>query len=109
MSASLPAVETACEALGSLADPLRWRIVALLSGGERCVCDLEGLLGLTQSRLSYHLGILRKAGLLTARKDGRWMYYSVAPDGLEALASELGRLAEDCRSAALASPPRSCN
>lgn len=76
----------------ALADPTRIRIVEFLVHGERCVCDLAEVLGAAQSRLSFHLKILREAGLLRARKAGRWMYYSVDPEGIERLSSHLGRL-----------------
>lgn len=108
MNAPTSDVTVPCEAFGSLSDPLRWEIVSLLSTGERCVCDLEGLLGLTQSRLSYHLGVLRNAGLLTARKEGRWVYYSVAPDTFAALAAILGRVADESRFAPAAPASGSC-
>ena len=94
-----PSVQSACDALGALSDPLRWQIVSLLKDGERCVCDLEDALGLQQSRLSYHLAVLRNAEVITSRKQGRWVYYSVSPDALEGLASVLSDLAVESREA----------
>lgn len=96
------------DALGALSEPLRWEIVALLSGGERCVCDLEDVLDLPQSRLSYHLSVLRKAGILSSRREGRWMYYSVSAEALAGLGAALERLAEACRSAERAGGAAHC-
>lgn len=78
----------------ALSDPRRLRIIDLLRGGERCVCDLQADLACAQSLLSFHLKALRDAGLVTARKDGRWIYYALALGGLhhvEEVASTLGR------------------
>jgi ArsR family transcriptional regulator len=78
----------------ALSDARRLRIIDLLRGGERCVCDLQADLECAQSLLSFHLKTLRDAGLVTARKDGRWSHYSLRTDALlhaeQALAA-LGR------------------
>jgi len=66
----------------ALADEQRVRIIMLLEEGELCVCQLIELLGLAPSTVSKHLSILRTAGLLDCRKDGRWAYYRLA-DGKE--------------------------
>jgi DNA-binding transcriptional ArsR family regulator len=67
--------ETVMKAAG---DPTRARILKLLEDGELCVCDLIEVLGMGQSTISGHLAILRKAGLVKGRKQGRWSYYSLA-------------------------------
>ena len=67
---------------GALSDETRLRILERLSAGERCVCELTGALGSAQSRLSFHLKVLREAGLVTARREGRWMYYALDPEAL---------------------------
>lgn len=59
----------------TLADETRLRILALLSCGELCVCDLVAVLGLPQSTVSRHLATLRHAGLVDDRRQGVWMYY----------------------------------
>lgn len=64
----------------ALAEPNRIRILAALRGGELCVCELCDALALSQSTLSTHLRVIRQAGLVTARRQGKWMYYAVAPD-----------------------------
>jgi ArsR family transcriptional regulator len=85
--------ERALEGLRGLADPIRLRVVQALAGGERCVCELTAELGLAQSRLSFHLRVLREAGLIEARQQGRWMYYRLRPQSLEPLAEWLRRMA----------------
>src|SRR6266545_87933 len=69
----------------ALADETRVRIIERLRDGEECVCNLTDLLETGQSRLSFHLKILRDAGILRARREGRWMYYSLDPDALSAI------------------------
>lgn len=66
----------------ALSDETRLAVVQLLGDGERCVCDLQMALNVAQSRLSFHLKVLKEAGLVTDRKDGRWSYYTLVPDAL---------------------------
>jgi ArsR family transcriptional regulator len=76
----------------ALADEARVEIVARLLHGETCVCDLTDALDTGQSRLSYHLKVLKDAGLVTDRREGRWAYYALARDAFleaEALLSAL--------------------
>ena len=73
----------------ALSDPTRLRLVDLLRGGERCVCDLTDALEAGQSRLSFHLKTLKDAGLVLDRKEGRWVYYRLNPEQLERLAGVL--------------------
>lgn len=61
----------------ALSDPLRIRVLELLRHKEQCVCDLCTVLGATQSKLSFHLKILKEAGLVNSRQQGRWIYYSL--------------------------------
>jgi ArsR family transcriptional regulator len=77
----------------ALADPTRLGILERLLHGERCVCELTGALDAAQSRLSFHLRVLREAGLIRARKAGRWIYYSLVPGAFEALQQELAPFA----------------
>src|ERR1043166_1452809 len=72
----------AAELFHALSDPIRVRVVSLLIGGERCVCDLMDDLDLAQSRLSWHLKTLSDAGIITGRREGRWNYYSLNKDAL---------------------------
>ncbi len=73
----------------ALSDETRVRVVELLCGGELCVCDLQSALDAAQSRLSFHLKVLREAGLVNDRKDGRWVHYSLRPEVLEEMAQYL--------------------
>ncbi|MBI5189214.1 MAG: metalloregulator ArsR/SmtB family transcription factor [Nitrospirae bacterium] len=61
----------------ALSDETRLRILKLLEEGELCVCDLTAALDMTQPNISFHLGILRGAGLIKDRKDGRWTHYDL--------------------------------
>jgi DNA-binding transcriptional ArsR family regulator len=61
----------------ALADENRLRMLMALQGGEICVCQITELMGLAMSTVSKHLSILYQAGLVDARKEGRWMYYSL--------------------------------
>ncbi|MBE9137574.1 winged helix-turn-helix transcriptional regulator [Nodosilinea sp. LEGE 07088] len=63
----------------ALADPLRLEVIELLRSQEMCVCDLCDRMDIAQSKLSFHLKTLREAGLITARQEGRWIYYSLNP------------------------------
>jgi ArsR family transcriptional regulator len=76
----------------ALADETRLRIVDLLRDGERCVCDLQDWLGMSQSALSFHLKTMKDAGLLIDRRQGRWVYYRLNAEGLAALEETLSRL-----------------
>jgi len=62
----------------AFADETRLRLLGLLSRGELCVCDLMKVLGAPQSKVSQHLAALRSAGLVTARREGRWKHYALA-------------------------------
>lgn len=73
----------------ALADQTRLRILALLASGEVCVCDLHGSLGVPQPTASRHLAYLRKAGLVSARKAGLWVHYSLATPSDPAIAGVL--------------------
>ncbi len=78
-----------------LADPTRLRIVGFLAQRELCVCDLQDLLGISQSMTSHHLGVLRRAGLLLQRReerDTRWVYYRLNPEAVVDLKDQLNGL-----------------
>ena len=65
------------EYLKVVADANRLQILCLLNKGERCVCNIHEPLGLPQNLTSHHLKALREAGLVNARREGKWIYYSV--------------------------------
>src|SRR5580658_11286398 len=78
--------------LKALADPVRLRLVSMVAaheGGEACVCELTGPLGLTQPTISHHLKILVDAGILNRSQRGKWAYYAIVPSALNALAAVL--------------------
>ncbi len=64
----------------ALSDEIRVRVVTLLLPGERCVCELMDDLDMAQSRLSWHLKTLADAGIVSGRREGRWVYYSLNAD-----------------------------
>lgn len=66
--------------LQAAADPVRWTVLDRLAHGTRCVCDLQEHVDVSNTLLSYHLRILREAGLVTTARRGRWVDYSLAPD-----------------------------
>lgn len=66
----------------ALSDPLRLKIIALLQSHELCVCDLCDRLHTSQSKLSFHLKVLKDANLIKSRQQGRWMYYRLHPQQL---------------------------
>ncbi len=76
----------------ALSDETRLEILRLLSAGERCVCDLTETLDAAQSRLSFHLKVLKMAGLVTDRREGRWVYYSLKSEALAAMKEVLEEL-----------------
>jgi ArsR family transcriptional regulator len=61
----------------ALGDPTRLRLLNLIAGSEVCVCYLVDVLGGSQPKISRHLAYLRQAGVVSARRDGKWMHYSV--------------------------------
>ena len=90
--ATRPAVDLdrATQLFHALSDQTRLSILQRLRFGERCVCDLTDALDAAQSRLSFHLRVLKDAGLVTDRREGRWMYYTLSADAL----AEVGEVIE---------------
>ena len=80
-ASTLESTVTAARALGH---PARVRIVAMLRSGELCVCQITEVLDLAVSTVSAHLRELRRAGLLSERKDGRWVYFGPSRDPVAA-------------------------
>ena len=81
----------------ALADPLRSRIVELLADEQLCTCHLVELTGATSSNISNHLRVLRTAGAVDAEPAGRFTYYRLRPEALEALSAHYGDLADRAR------------
>jgi len=74
---STSAPDTLASCFHALSDPLRIQVIELLRSQELCVCELCDRLGVTQSKLSFHLKNLKEANLLRSRQEGRWIYYSL--------------------------------
>lgn len=70
-----PPLKTSVAVHKALAHPVRLRVLAMLEGGELCVCQMTAVLDLAPSTVSAHLADLRRAGLVAERKDGRWVSY----------------------------------
>jgi ArsR family transcriptional regulator len=69
----------------ALSDETRLQIIDQLKDGEQCVCDMTDAFKTGQSRLSFHLKVLKGAGLIVDRPEGRWTYYSLNREALEEL------------------------
>jgi ArsR family transcriptional regulator len=83
----------------ALADGTRLRLLNLMAGGEVCVCFFVEILRTSQPKISRHLAYLRKAGIVAARREGKWMHYKVAepndPNAARLLGGVLEWLAQD--------------
>lgn len=84
-----PSVPAATGLLCAVADPARWRLIAVLASGTRCVCELRPAAGVSAPTLSHHLKVLRQAGLVTAARRGRRIDYTLAPGAAERLRAAL--------------------
>ena len=107
-------LDTVAEMFKALGEPTRLRLAAMLANtGERCVCHLAAALEEPDYKASRHLGVLRSAGLVRARREGTWMHYSLNDDdnpqvgiiatllrtiteGNPQLMSDLGKLDQSC-------------
>ena len=70
----------------ALSDPVRLRVLWALSKADLCPCILKQITELSDSKLSYHLSVLEKSGLISSRRTRNWMIYSITPLGSDALA-----------------------
>lgn len=103
----------------ALSDATRLRLLNLMRGGEICVCDLVDGVEAPQPTVSRHLAVLRRTGLVRARKHGAWMYYSLAESRstlheralacLDACSEEHAHFAADERRADRARKARRCD
>jgi DNA-binding transcriptional ArsR family regulator len=73
---------TTVDVLKALGHPVRLRLVAMLRGGELCVCQMTAVLELAASTVSAHLTDLKRVGLVQERKDGRWVVHRLAGDAV---------------------------
>ncbi len=88
VSGSDPA-EEATALLAVAADPVRWRLLTALAEAAHCVCELQPIGGVAPNLLSYHLRVLREAGLVSASRRGRWIDYALTGDALQRLHAAL--------------------
>jgi len=86
-STTVESFELTVRRLKALADPTRLRVVHVLAGGKRCVCDLRDHVDVAPNVLSHHLKILREAGLVRAERRGRWIDYELDDAALQAVAA----------------------
>lgn len=81
----------------ALADENRLAIMLALQHGEKCGCILLEELNITQPTLSHHMRLLCDSDLVHGRKEGKWMYYSISPEGVSAFREMIGTYARcDC-------------
>ena len=76
----------------ALGDPTRVRLLSLIAaaeGGEACICDLTDPVGLSQGTVSHHMKLLADAGLVTREQRGRWAYFAIDSDVMDAAADAL--------------------
>ena len=81
----------------SLSDPIRINILELMMNGEICVCDIVKVTGLSQSKISYHIKILKDSGLICDRQEGRWVYYKLDSEVLSDIQNWIGKLIDSCK------------
>ncbi|MEV0987911.1 metalloregulator ArsR/SmtB family transcription factor [Streptomyces sp. NBC_01343] len=91
-----------------LADPLRLKIVTLLARETLCTTHLVEETGAKQTNLSNHMKVLREAGVVDTEPCGRYVYYRLRPEVIEALAGQFADLAQSARATAEANLKRSC-
>lgn len=84
--------ETLARMFKALGDPTRVKLLSMIAaapGGEACICDMTGPVGLSQPTVSHHMKLLVEAGLATREQRGKWAYYRVAPAVLRSLSAAL--------------------
>ncbi len=84
----------------ALSDETRLAIIDMLKDGEKCVCDLQDNLRAAQSRLSFHLKVLKDAGFVSDRREGRWSFYELNRSAFEEVDASLSELRPPVRRAA---------
>ena len=86
----VPEAVDLAHAYAALADPVRLRLLSLIAdAGEVCSCDLLKPLGKSQPTVSHHTKVLSEAGLIAGEKRGRWVWWSIVPERVEALRDAL--------------------
>jgi ArsR family transcriptional regulator len=99
MVASALSTKKAVALFHALSDETRLALLDRLKEGEQCVCELTDAMNAAQSRLSFHLKVLKDAGLVEDRREGRWMYYSLSAQAIEELEELVNALKKAAKSA----------
>ena len=71
------------ELFKALCDENRVKILKLLRSGEKCACHLNEKINVTQPTMSHHMKVLCDSGIVAGRKEGKWMHYSISPEGAQ--------------------------
>jgi DNA-binding transcriptional ArsR family regulator len=90
-------LQSAISVLKAMGHPVRLRILAMLRGGELCVCQMTALLDLATSTVSAHLAELKRAGLVSERKEGRWVFHRLTDEEAPVLTSVWKTVSKDAR------------
>lgn len=98
MVASSVPLKKAVALFHALSDETRLGLLDRLKHGEQCVCELTEAMKAGQSRLSFHLKVLKDAGLIRDRREGRWMYYSLNREAVGELEEWVGELKKGVKS-----------
>ena len=85
----LSSADAAPALLAVVAEPVRWTVLQRLAAGEACVCELQAVTAVAANLLSYHLKVLREAGLVTTTRRGRWVDYRLADDATARMSAAL--------------------
>ncbi len=86
------AVPAVLDVLKALASDVRFEMLRILAHGEHCVCDLEAVLTLPQSKVSYHLAVLKEVGLVSSEQRGKNSYYRLERERLYGVGGDLLRV-----------------
>jgi ArsR family transcriptional regulator, arsenate/arsenite/antimonite-responsive transcriptional repressor len=108
MATAAATAEQTARLFHALSDATRLGILDRLRDGERCVCDLMDSLDAAQSRLSFHLKVLKEAELVSDRRDGRWVYYTLSPGALADAEEYVGELKAAARASAKSAARKCC-
>ena len=99
MVARTLSTKKAVELFHALSDETRLALLDRLKDGEQCVCELMDSMKAAQSRLSFHLKVLKDAGLVEDRREGRWMYYALSTQAIEELEKLVGSFKKAAKAA----------
>jgi ArsR family transcriptional regulator len=92
MSTTATDLATTAQRFQALSDETRLAVVQRLRDGDKCVCVLMDQVDAAQSRLSFHLKVLKDAGIIDSRREGRWAFYWLRPDAFEEMSEAVNAL-----------------